>query len=824
MSEYRLDDLGWYQFERLCQTLLKTFYGASVEAWGGTSSDLGRDAYSPGRLRYPDPKAVEDGPFVFQVKHVAEANAAGAHPEPALLNAVQKERRRIEDRLEEGSWDTPRFYTLLTNVALTADMRGQIAAAFAEALPDTVVLTQDAVDIGAMLDAQPAIRSSYPQVLGLRDLEALIRNAVAADVVTRSTLSLDSATELSEVFVATAPYHRALGVVGQHGFVVLTGPPEMGKTAIARIIALEKHTEGWEAYECRSSSDVLGAYSRERSQVFVADDAFGSTEYRPDLASEWAADLDRLLGVMDSNHWLLCTSRPGPLREGLSRLHLQGSARGFPAPGEVHVDTQKLSIAEKAQMLYRHTKAAGISRDLIDVVKLQATRIIHNEHFTPLRIARLVREQLPMFANASSEDRDELVRAAIVSGLEQPTTEMRTSLAALSEEHRALLFALLGAWTTPTALDSLEYRVVEYLGHPMVTAIGPLAELIDEHFIRIRRDAKGSANRVIDWVHPSVRDSVIEHLIEHDLERFRFLSTATYPAMLLALSIAGGPEGTLQLPLIRSDTDWGAANQRAAQLIETGDDEQRVAILEGLLAILSSEGGNPTSTAEVRAIAETTLNLLLRAWQHPDLALPVRMLDAYYRLSIRAGVLVPAPDLRPTWTHMTDAAARTVADVRGELTSFDEWLNLVSLLRWAEPRFLAIVGFPEAALPLFAGFLDALEASLSQLEDLEEEENEDMQMDGEDVTIPVEPSDEETEDKRWLDRLEPIVDAVRQFVPDQNDRVDTLTKMEQQASYVREQRAARWWEFESYEPEDEDWRDRVRESDSFDINSFFSDL
>jgi hypothetical protein len=47
MTDYRLDDLGWYEFERLCQALLKAAYGTAIEAWGG-SGDLGRDAYAAG--------------------------------------------------------------------------------------------------------------------------------------------------------------------------------------------------------------------------------------------------------------------------------------------------------------------------------------------------------------------------------------------------------------------------------------------------------------------------------------------------------------------------------------------------------------------------------------------------------------------------------------------------------------------------------------------------------------------------------------------------------------------------------------------------------
>lgn len=524
MVEYRLDELGWYQFERLCQALLKSAHGAVLEAWGGPTSDIGRDAYSAGRLRYPDPKVVEDGPFVFQVKFVAAANAAGSHPKTPLLKAVRAESERIFERLKKGVWDVPRYYTLLTNVDLTPDLREEVNTVIDEALPDTRIITSGATDIAAALDDNPSTRASYPQVLGIRDLETLIRQAAAADVSVRSAVSLDEARELSRVFVATAAYHKTLGVLGQHGFAVLTGPPEMGKTAIARMLSLAKATEEWSVVDCRLPTDLFKTFDHSRSQIFVVDDAFGSTEYRPDLAAEWASDLPKVLRLCDPTHWMIWTSRPGPLREGLSRLHLQGAAEKFPSPAEVQIDTARLSVPEKAQMLYRHAKAAGVTAEMVELIRTNATRIVNDEHFTPFRIQRLVTEQLPAVDTSDETARKDALRVAIESGLERPTHQMRTSFAALSDEHRCVLYALLEQNDTPCPSDDLEQRFVEQLGRPTTTQLTVLSEQIDEHFVRLR--SGGDSVLRIDWIHPSVRDAVIAHLAENDLERTRFLKSA----------------------------------------------------------------------------------------------------------------------------------------------------------------------------------------------------------------------------------------------------------------------------------------------------------
>jgi hypothetical protein len=168
--------------------------------------------------------------------------------------------------------------------------------------------------LGELVDADPQLRLRVPSVLGIRELGGLIAEEVGA----RSTADVAAAADLARVFVPTRAYAGALEVLKHRHFAVLTGPPEMGKTAIARMIGLAQMTTGWEAHECIRPEQLWDAFARDRPQVFVADDAFGSTEYRPDAAERWALELDRVLRAMDDRHWLIWTSRPAPLRRGFA--------------------------------------------------------------------------------------------------------------------------------------------------------------------------------------------------------------------------------------------------------------------------------------------------------------------------------------------------------------------------------------------------------------------------------------------------------------------------------------------------------------------------
>src|SRR5205085_884681 len=149
----------------------------------------------------------------------------------------------------------------------------------------------------------PELRVRVPAALGVRALDGLAPDhALAA-----STFDARAAHRLARVFVATRAYDHAVDVLGRHHFVVLTGPPEVGKTAIATTI-------------------------------------------------------------------------------GLARLQ---------------VDAAVLDLDEKAAILLRHAKAAGLDATVRWRVREQAQEIVGHPHFTPERIRRFVERRLGGLAGAS---------------------------------------------------------------------------------------------------------------------------------------------------------------------------------------------------------------------------------------------------------------------------------------------------------------------------------------------------------------------------------------------------------------------------------------
>lgn len=649
---YAIDALGWVQLERLCDEVLR-LEGVEPE-WVGRA-DVGRYA-----------TAGSAALAVVWVRPTVRAQLA---------------RTRLIEQIATtlGRETNGRSLRLFTNLDLSADDVDAVNAAAGYVGPR---------QLSAAIDREPRLRRRVPSVLGVRDLGELVRT----DVVASSTGDIAAARQLARVFVPTRAYERALDTLERHRFAVLTGPPEMGKTAIARMIALALLTEAWEFHECVRPDELWTQFSPGRAQVFVADDAFGSTEYRPEAAERWALELDRVLHAMDERHWLIWTSRPAPLKAALRRVHREHGVERWPQPAEVHVAADALDVEEKALILFRHTSAAGVEASTMQIVRRHGWRIVSHAHFTPERIRRFVAR---LSEGAQLDERR--LRTAIEHEIREPTEAMAASLRALPLEHRMLLVALLDVPPGPVPERELASAVRRHLDAGMPKSAAELVDRLTDHFLRLVPPTS------VAWVHPSWRDLVIDDLGGDATARRRFLARSSLHGVLLALSTGGGATGERQFPLLREDTDWDRLADRQRALLHelAGGDLARLltALAEALRA-----GAEPRVACELQALAAETLDVLRRRWDAHDTVIPPPVLESWLDVRALLDDPPPPPDVTATWHELLPRTAPRVHDVQ-ELHAFDDWLRLATTLRGGLPDIARGLGFPQEQAELFDSLL-----------------------------------------------------------------------------------------------------------------------
>lgn len=700
---YNLDSLGWLQFESLIQLLLKAELGIGLELWGG-SADHGKDAFCAHELNFPNRHSTNPGPFVFQVKFIAGANATESRFDSALISAVNKEGALITNRVEAGRWVFPKQYVLITNAPLSAAHRQLVSDSLSPVVGGCSITTQGASDVCALLDLHIAVARSFPQILSLRNLFEILDQVVKNEIVQRTDGVLREAEALSSVFVPTKAFDEAWDVLEKHHFVVLEGPPEMGKTAIGWMIAAVMLAQRWQAVDCDKPEDFFAAYANDRDQIFIADDAFGTTEYDVTRGSEWGRQLHKVLPKLDKRHWLVWTSRMHILQQALQEMSLQGTAAKFPDHREVLVKANRLEANERALMLYRHARAASLSDSAKSIVRKHAKGIVDNQHFTPERIRRFVSEALPalQLQMANGDLDEDTLKSSVAEAIENPTERMRKSYRRLGDEERSVLVAMLDCERSPT-IDEVEQARARF--QEPRRPIQEEMDLLKEGFLQESApNASGLWKRTqvtagVDWIHPSYRDLVIEELERDAAASERFLENCSWTGLQLTLSIAGGEKGQRRYPLMSNDKSWLILENRLNSLLnETTSDYRIREILRALRASLDGTGGMDEVRSKIARIIKSCCDTLRTRLDNQQVNLSAQMLKEYYDLTMTIAPPPPMPNTYPLWRTVQAEFEAILQNSEKEVideNKVSKWTGVIQITLEADRRMLLQDGFPE---------------------------------------------------------------------------------------------------------------------------------
>jgi hypothetical protein len=603
--------------------------------------------------------------------------------------------------------DTPRVFCPrhqpFHHRLLSASHRQAITDELQPILGSCAITVQGATDVCALLDLNIAAARSFPQILSLRNLFEILDQIVKNEIVQRTDAVLREAGALSGVFVPTKAFDEAWDILEKHNFVVLEGPPEMGKTAIAWMIAAVMLAQKWQAVDCDKPEDFFAAYANDRDQIFIADDAFGTTEYDVNRGSEWGRQLHKVIPKLDKRHWLVWTSRMHILRQALQEMSLQGAASKFPDHKEVIVKANKIENNERALMLYRHARAGNLDESAKAIVRKHAKGIVDNQHFTPERIRRFVREALPELLQqiTAAALNEEQLASAITEAIENPTERMRKSYRQLDEEQRSVLVAMLDCERSPT-VEEVETATKRFQQprRPIQEEINLLKEgFLQESNPNSHPGRHLSSTAGVDWIHPSYRDLVIEELERDAPASEHFLQKCSWVGLQLTLSIAGGDKGQRRYPLMTSDKSWMILENRLISLLKETTSEYRIGeILQAVRASLDGTHGMEDVRARLARIIRACCDVVRNRLDMRQLDLNERILKEYYDLTMIIVPPPPIPDAYLLWKAVQTEFEAMLENAENEFINenvLSRWVRVIQFVLKTDRRLLIQSGFPE---------------------------------------------------------------------------------------------------------------------------------
>jgi hypothetical protein len=326
----------------------------------------------------------------------------------------------------------------------------------------------------------------------------------------------------------------------------------------------------------------------------------------------------------------------------------------------------------------------------------------------------------------------------------------------------------------------------------------------------------------IDWVHPSVRDVVIEHLSGSSEDRHRFLRRTNEAGIALALSIGGGSGGERIRPLLRSPEDWEILGARLLETVAAGDESSHSGLMRRVIDALEVEDLSPADLKQLQSVAGTLAAAVSSEWDRRNVVVSPRAWQVFFRLQVSSKNWSAPANPQTSWLYYYEAVD---LDNDVEFESLATLLELCAVLEVYEPRFLTTVDYPASVEKLITNLDGTVAERIARLPELYEEEDIEATFeDGRTLTMPIEPDSDEDTDREWLGEVQDFVHALASLSVEIGPLTRGLGDDVDEALRVREERKSR---FDRFDP-DEDYSDYASEpragTGEFDIAGLFADL
>lgn len=509
MCNYDFEILQYNEFENLTRDLLQKEFGIFIESFKD-GKDGGID------LRFGISKKAK---CIVQVKRYKNWSSL---------------KTQLEKEVEKVKVLNPERYILSTSVPLSPANKDTIKAIFEPYIHDTTdILGRD--DINNLLDKHSDVEKQYYK-LWLSSTEVL-NELLHKSVRNWSRFELDTIREEIRTYVSNSSFNRAMEILKEQKYVIISGIPGIGKTTLARMLVYEILTAmKYDEFVCIEDNlhDAAGLFQEGKKQVFFFDDFLGSNTFVEETGFE-----NKLISFIkairrESGKMFVLTTREYILAQ--AKEHYEKLQTNNIEIAKCTIDMGTYSTVIRARILYNHLADAALPSEYVEQLLSNNNylNIVKHKNFNPRVIETYIDSGL-----WKQDPADQFVQS-FVQLFDRPTCVWEKAFNALSPFGQYALLVLgtmdrevyVNDWRTAFKAFCKNTQQELHLSYSDAEFKKNI-KVLEECFIRTRTTKMKQL--LVALYNPSVRGFIVEYLKElQDLQR-QLLTSAYYVEQLYSI-------------------------------------------------------------------------------------------------------------------------------------------------------------------------------------------------------------------------------------------------------------------------------------------------
>lgn len=502
---YDFSTLSPPEFEDLARDLLGAEMGCLFEGFCS-----GPDGGIDGRT------STAAGNIVIQAKHYL--NSTFSHLETAIENAKPQ-----MDKVQ------PVRYLLVTSLGLTPDRKDKLAAAMSPWISSTGDIFGPA-ELNSLLKKHQQVQKSHIK-LWLSSSVVLNRliNAASHEFASASEGEIK---EKLRLFVPNQSLQMGQKILEEENVLVVSGPPGVGKTTLAQMLAYAYVGEDWQYVAIRNLEDGFSRIDDSTKQVFFFDDFLGQIALdRAALSANDSAFMSFVSRVRKStNSRFILTTRAYIYEEARSVSDIFGN-NGLEM-SKLVLDVGVYTRGIRMRILYNHLSASSLSHDHLAnlLTSVNLVKIVDHKNYNPRVIEWMTgdirtRDIAPIdyferFMSAL-ENPEDLWRRAFTEHIPRKSQHLLLCLYFSRPFGESISF--LRYCFTPVHLKLCGIYGVPHTPHDFEEAL----RILEGSFVNISK-------KVVSFINPSIRDYL--HSYTNNIELLKNLGSAS-PTVETAVTV-----------------------------------------------------------------------------------------------------------------------------------------------------------------------------------------------------------------------------------------------------------------------------------------------